>query len=132
MNKNKENKKLEEIRKNPYIVFTIALGLLSLFLIISNIYKIETEKKSENEILCSVISGTPAWAMNGKILDYGVKIPEDMSIDLVNSILIPQGIKFLYNPNCGHCEAQIDYFKEQGNWEEYKKEGLVIDCSEYW
>ena len=119
------------LQKNPYIVFTFALGLLALFLIIGNIYKIETEKKTENEVLCSVISATPAWATDGKLLKYGAVIPENQSIDLVGVSLVPNRIKFLYNPDCSACEMQIDYFKEQGTWDAYVKEGLTIDCSKY-
>jgi hypothetical protein len=122
-----------KIRKNPYIIFTFALGLLALLLIIGNITKVNAENKSEDERLCQTISGTPAWASDGKILQYGEIIPQNISIDMINGVLIPNRIKFLYNPSCTHCEAQINYFKSQNEltWEEYQKEGLVVDCSKY-
>lgn len=127
---NKEPLKIQ-MRKNPYIVWTFGLGVLVLLLIVANIVEVRTEKKIENEVLCSVISATPAWAADGKLLKYGAIIPENQSIDLVGVTLIPNGIKFLYNPDCSACEMQIDYFKEQGTWEAYVKEGLTIDCSKY-
>lgn len=100
-------------------------------MLIGNITETKTTEKNEDEILCSVISGTPAWVMDGKILKYGVVIPENKSIDLVGAGLIPDKIKFLYNPECSACEMQINYFKEQGTWDAYVKEGLTIDCSKY-
>jgi len=86
----------------------------------------------ENKLLCSIISGTPAWTTNGKVLQYGLVIPENMSIDLVGASLIPGEIKFLYSPTCSICEKQIEYFKEQNTWNQYVESGLTVDCSQYW
>ncbi len=119
-----------KLRKNPFIVTTFVLGLFVAILIFSNILENRNNIQTENEMLCSVISATPAWAVNGKLVNYGVIIPQNVSIDLVGSLLIPQDMKFLYNPFCSACQRQIDYFKEQGTWEVYQKSGLVVDCSE--
>ncbi len=120
-----------KLRKNPYIVTTFTLGLLCLLIIAGNIIENRSINKTENEILCSVISSTPAWAdSNGKIIQYGVLIPQNIPIDVVNAVLIPQRVKMLYNPSCSACQRQIDYFKEQGTWEQYQKEKLVINCKE--
>jgi len=105
------------------------LGLLCIVLIAGNIIENKTINKTKNEILCSVISATPAWAIDGKIIGYGT-FPINQSIDLVNQRLIPERIKLLYNPDCSACEAQINYIKSQGTWEDYLKEGLVVNCGE--
>lgn len=128
--KSKESKFTKKIRKNPYIVITFALGLLSIILIMGSIIENRTINKTENEILCSVIYSTPAWVnVEGKIVQYGTLIPKEISINLVNQILIPNRIKFLYLPGCSACQEQIDYIQRQGTWEDYKNEGLVVDCS---
>ena len=119
------------MRKNPWMVATIVLSILVLLIIAGNILESRQEVRSENEILCSVISATPAWAMNGMILEYGVVIPENKSIDLVGTELIPNNIKLLYQDGCSACEAQINYFKEQGTWDAYVNSGLTINCGEF-
>ena len=130
MEKAKESKLTKKLRKNPYIVTTLALGLLCIILIVGSIIENKTINKTENEILCSAISATPAWVnVEGKV-QYGVFIPTNQSIDLVNQVLIPEKIKLLYNPGCSACETQINYFKEQGTWDAYLKEGLVVNCQE--
>ena len=128
--KAQESKLTKKLRKNPYIVITFALGLLCIILIVGSITENKTINKTEDEILCSAISATPAWAVDGKIVQYGVLIPTNQSIDLVNQVLIPERIKLLYLPSCSACEAQINYFKEQGTWEDYNNEGLVVNCQE--
>lgn len=121
----------EKIRKNPYIVSTFVLVLLCIIIIIGNIIEAKTVNKTEDEILCSVIYATPAWIVDGKIVQYGVMMPQNQSIDLVNSVLIPENIKMFYNSDCSACQAQIDYFNTQleGSWEQYQKEGLAINCN---
>ena len=127
----KKNQSLDNrLRKNPYIVSTFVLLLLVVILITGNIIENRNEILTENEILCSAISATPAWAIDGKLKYYGIIISKNVSIDLVNNALIPQRMKFLYNPSCSACKRQIDYFKEQGTWEVYQKTGLTVDCSE--
>lgn len=119
-----------KMRKNPYMVATIILIIFAFILIVENITEEKDYIQSENEILCSVIYATPAWAMNGMILEYGVVIPENKSIDLVGTELIPNNIKLLYQDGCSACEAQINYFKEQGTWDAYVNSGLTVDCGE--
>ncbi len=129
--KNKETF-TDKLRNNKWMALTIVLGILVIILIIGNIMKVNKEVKSENELLCSTIKGTPAWASEGKVIAYGLAIPENMSIDLINSYLIPDRIKFLYVEGCEYCEAQINYFKTIDNsWDKYVNEGLVVNCSEY-
>lgn len=121
----------KKLRKNPYIVTTFVLGLFCIIILVGNVIDNKTLNVSENKILCSVMSATPAWASaDGKIIQYGVIIPTNQSIDLVNQIFIPEKIKLLYHPDCSACEMQINYFKEQGTWDAYLKEGLVINCAE--
>ncbi len=128
--KSKESKFTKKIRENPYIATTFALGLFCIILILGSIIEDKTINKNEDEILCSVIGATPAWAVDGKIVQYGIVIPQNISIDLVGTTLIPKKIKLLYNPECSACKAQINYFKEQGTWDAYLKEGLVINCQD--
>jgi len=127
--KDDEGNITSKIRKNPFIVTTIVLCIFCIFVVIGNVIESKNIDKTENEILCSVIFATPAWASNGKIISYGVIIPKNESIDFVNEFLIPERTKFLYNPHCSACEAQIDYFKEQGTWEAYQNEGLTVSCN---
>ncbi len=127
----KEGKVTNKLRKNPYIMTTIILIIFAFILIVENITEEKDYIQSENEILCSVIYATPAWAMNGMILEYGVVIPENKSIDLVGTELIPNNIKLLYQDGCSACEAQINHFKEQGTWDAYVNSGLTINCGDY-
>ena len=122
----------DKLRKNPYIVSTIALALFCIVITVGDIIEARSIDKTENEILCSIIYATPAWASNGKLVSYGLMTPQNISIDLVNTVLIPERVKMLYNSNCLACEKQIDYYKGQGTWEDYQKEGLTIDCSKKW
>jgi hypothetical protein len=124
----KEGKVTSKLRKNPYIMTTIILIIFAFFLIIENITEEKNYIKSENEILCSVIYATPAWAVDGRIVEYGVVILNDTSIDLVGTELIPNNITFVYQDGCSACEAQIDYFKEQGTWDAYVDSGLTLNC----
>jgi len=117
----------EKLRKNPYIVTTFVLALFCIVIIFGDIFEVKQMNKTENEILCSVVSSTPAWASEGKILAYGTRIT-NMSIDF--NPFIEERIKFLYNPSCSACQKQIEYFKELDFWENYQKEGLTINCKE--
>ena len=129
--KAKESKFTKKIRNNPYIITTFALSLLGIILIVGSVIENKPINKTEDEILCSVIYSTPAWiSADGKIVQYGVLIPINQSIDLVNQVFIPDRIKLLYNSGCSACQEQIDYLKGQGTWEDYKNEGLAINCGE--
>ena len=123
--KNKGEIIQENVRKNPYIVATFVLFLLVLVLVINNIVEANAEKTPDS-VLCDVIYSTPAWSIQGKIIGYGTVLTE---YEWVNKSLIPYEIKFLYNPYCSACQKQIEFFKEQGTWEDYVDKGLAIDCS---
>ena len=97
-----------KLRKNPYIVSTFVLLLLVVILITTSIFENRNEVLTENKILCSAIYQTPAWASEGRIVQYGVLIPQNISIDIVNEVLIKGRIKFLYNPYCSACQKQIE------------------------
>lgn len=129
--KARKEKLTKKMRKNPYIVLTFALGLLSIILIVGSIIENNTINKTENEILCSVIYETPAWVnADGKIVQYGMITPQNASFDLVNQFLIPERIKLLYNFNNPNSETQINYFKTQGTFNAYLNKGLVVNCQE--
>ena len=119
-----------KLRKNPYIVSTFVLGLFVVILLTGSIFESRNEILTENKILCSAIYQIPAWASEGKVIQYGVLSPENISIDIVNEVLIKGRIKFLYNPDCSACQKQIEFFIEQGTWEAYQKSKLTVDCSE--
>ena len=127
----KKSSTTEKLRKNPFIVCTFVLGLFAVILVAGNIIESRSEIKIGNEVLCSVIYATPAWVVDGKVIQYGVMMPQNQSIDLVNEVLIPSNIKMFYNSDCSACEAQIEYFNNQveGSWEQYQKEGLAINCN---
>ncbi|MHA1344495.1 MAG: hypothetical protein ACTSQG_10940 [Promethearchaeota archaeon] len=102
-----------KLRENPYMFATIVLSLLVLFLILYPYFE-------KNEIdLCNVISGTPAWIVDGKVLGYGYK--GNLSVDG----LINNQIEFYYRSGCGFCEKQINDFDD---WNKYKLSGLVSEC----
>ena len=129
--KAKETKFTKKLRKNPYIAITFALGLLCLIMIVGGLLEDKNIVQTEDEILCSRISATPAWVdIEGKILGYGFQAPENSSVDMVNQVLIPNKIKLIYSSKCGACEMQINYFKGQGTWEVYQSENLTINCDD--
>jgi len=104
----------DKLRENPYMFATFILGFIILYMIISPFFN------SSNEIdLCNVISGTPAWITEGKVLGYGYK--GNLSVDG----LINNQIEFYYRSGCGFCEKQINDFDD---WNKYKLSGLVSEC----
>ena len=124
----KDGKKRNDLFKFLTVLFILLIIILSL----SGILQPRKEQRDENNILCSVIYYTPAWATDGKIIMYGVAIPnENMSIDLIATELLPNNIKMLYSTDCSACKKQIEYFKTLDSWEEYNKRGLVVDCSKF-
>ena len=107
----------------------IMIGIIILLIIWNFTIKEKIKEKSEAERLCELIKGTPAWVDEyGEIKGYGYTTAKNMSIDIVNEYLIPQRIKFLYNPGCSACEKQIEYFGL--TWGDYQKSGLTINCKE--
>lgn len=120
-------------RDNPWILATFFFGVIVLFLLIGEFVTLQAKWDKQNNLnpedLCSEIQGTPAWVQNGEIIDYGYNSFGDQTIRVVNEVLIPEQIYFLYNPNCGWCKKQIEYFGK--DWDDYVNSGLAIDCMEY-
>ena len=85
---------------------------------------------SIEEQLCYNILGTPAWGdSSGKIVFSGYSDFGNFSSSEIVDNLIENQIYFLYNPNCGWCKKQIEYF---GNtWNKYLESGLVVDCTQF-
>ena len=112
---------------NPWVISTTVLSIICLILIVNTFYKETPEVLSLEQELCSSISGTPAWGdSNGNILFNGYSNFSDADPSEVVDNLVKDKIHFLYNPNCGWCKKQIEYF---GNdWERYFNSGLVVDC----
>jgi len=74
------------------------------------------------EQMCSSIRGTPSWAdSEGIIISSGYR--ETYSVE----DLIENKIYFLYNPSCGWCQKQIEYFGEA--WQKYVDSGYTVDCN---
>jgi len=72
--------------------------------------------------MCASIRGTPSWAdAEGNIIASGYR--ETYSVD----DLIEDKIYYLYNPGCGWCQKQIEYFGEA--WQKYIDSGYTVDCS---
>ena len=116
-----------KIKKNTG--WKIAAVLFAVLLIISlllfSFKKDNTEERNMTlkEKMCSSIKGTPAWAdSEGNILTYGYK--ETLLVD----DLIKDEIYFLYQPGCGWCHKQIEYFGEE--WQEYVDSDYTVDCRE--
>jgi len=136
-----ENKILEE-RVKILMFFTIIL-FITVVILSYNLYRIPKivelgiedinfiGEKTEDYIICSKMSGTPAWVMNGTIFGYGFKNFTEMnsSLNVVSEYLIPSGISFYYSSRCGWCHRQIEQFGEE-NWKQYQDAGLTVDCLE--
>lgn len=104
--------------------------ILAVFLIISIGYMFYSEYKIEQEYMdsiCSRVQGTPSWAdENGFIIGSGYTTFGNETWNVVEEVLIPNKIMFIYNSNCGWCQKQIEYFGT--TWEKYIKSGLTIKC----
>ena len=120
---------ITKLRKNPWIMSTFVLSIVLIILLVQNVsnnpprdFNVFNSKEA-----CSKISGTPAWvSTNGNILDYGYKPFKD-DPDYIVDQLIQNKVYFLYNLNCGYCDAQIKYFSL--SWIKYMDSGFAIDCS---
>ncbi len=112
-----------KMRENPWIASTLFLGILVLILMVGNFVEEDTWQKN----ICQNIRGTPSWVKDGVVFDSGYTNFGNQSLDVVNDVLIPQEIYFIYSSNCGWCEKQIDYFGT--TWGDYVDAGLTIDCS---
>ena len=112
--------------------------ILSIFLIISVGYTILTYKNYDSEPLinneslekemCTMITATPTWVNENKeIIGVGVQ-PFGNTSDIVIDALIKKEIYFLYNPGCGACEQQIEFFGD--DWVKYVDSGFTVNCNE--
>ena len=119
-------------KHNQWKRATIILGSLLIILIVYNIYTIPEYIKYIDEPnltkeMCSKINATPSWMDgNANLIGTGVQPFANDSSIVVNT-LINQSIYFLYNPNCGACENQIEFFGE--DWNRYLESGYAIDCN---
>ena len=78
--------------------------------------------------MCIKIQGTPSWASSdGEIIAAGYTNFGEVSYNVVEEVLIPNKIYFIYNPDCGWCKKQIEYFGS--TWDKYKESGFTVDCS---
>jgi len=124
--------------KNIWKRTTIILGVIVLFLIGWQIYQAEKEAPQDNSIkdirvhFCQTAQSTPSWGtINGNIVDSGYKdfyAMKNMSYDVVNEVLIPNNIFFIYHSDCGWCKKQIELFGIK--WQDYVNSGLTINCKE--
>lgn len=132
----------EKFRTNPYFVGTIVLGgmvILLLIVLFSQGQNAQKEISSWKDTICENTKATPSWFDYEGFLVYQGYIPffkeqNNKTIALANksflqSNLIDEKISFLYNDNCSWCDKQILEFKTLGFWEEYKQNGLTINCS---
>jgi hypothetical protein len=117
---------------NPWKRATGVLACLVIMFGAIMIYNIFQEMKYEKEFsspekMCSRITATPSWMdKNGNLVSTGVQNFGNSSSIIVNA-LINQTIYFLYNPSCGACKAQIEFFGQ--DWERYKESGFAVDCT---
>ncbi len=80
--------------------------------------------------LCSRLTGTPAWFIDGEIDSVGyIEFPKERMSEIVDE-LIKEEVYFVYSSNCGWCHKQIEDFWDE--WERYEQSGLTIDCLEVW
>lgn len=116
---------------NKWKTGTIVLAIAIIILIVYNLTiqpKIESNKEAKR--LCELIKYTPAWVdYQGEIIHYGyIKKPKNTTSSIIKELLIPEKIKFLYDPKCSACHEQISDFGD--NWDFYQKLGLTINCME--
>lgn len=125
ISRNEEEKKKIEEYKKPIIAIIIFFILAVLVIIFATSLNVETD-------YCSMIRGTPAWIQGEKVIGYGYKFPERYARqsfeDTVNDYLIPNEVTFVYDLKCPHCLRQIEFFKQQGSWQDYLKSGLTKEC----
>lgn len=73
--------------------------------------------------LCNNIRGTPAWVKDNQIIGYGYTELEPQN-------LVDNKVVFLYNPDCIHCQRQVEYWGED-EFNDLSAKGLAIDCTRY-
>jgi len=112
--------------------------ILLIFLIISIGYTVVTyknydsgpfaNKENINKRMCVSISATPSWINTDmELIGVGVQ-PFVNTSDIVIDALIKKEIYFLYNPGCGACEQQIEFFGD--DWVKYVDSGFTVNCNE--
>ena len=85
-------------------------------------------EESFNKRVCTMITATPSWVSENKeLLAVGVQ-PFGNTSDIIIDALIQQKIYFVYNPNCGACEKQIEFFGD--DWVKYIDSGFTVNCDE--
>jgi len=123
----------EAMRKNPWILSTLILGILVLLLIAGSFFKADREIGAlvTPEVLCSKAPGTPSWFdWRGDLIDSGYK---PMAFEGRNDSqgivadLIYRKVYFVYSSQCGWCQKQIEWFGEE-QWKQYQDSGFTIDC----
>ena len=124
------------IKKKKFNIWKRLTIILSIFFIVSVGYSVVTYKNYDsgpfvnedniNKRMCSSISVTPSWMSDMKLVGTGIQ-PFGNTSDIIIDALIQQKIYFLYNPNCGACAKQIEFFGD--DWERYNESKFAIDCS---
>jgi len=123
----------EQMRKNPWILSTLVLGIFVLILIAGSFFsaKVEIEKLTSKEALCKKVEGTPSWFdWRGDLVDSGympITIDNRNNSRGVVDMLIMSKIYFVYSSQCSWCLKQIEWFGEE-QWKQYQDSGFTIDC----
>jgi len=106
---------------NYYVSPRIVIGTNDLDLIAKN---------TEQYLVCSSLTGTPAWVKNGTVFNYGYTnfTAINSSMNAVDEYLIPGRISFYYSSKCGWCHKQIQDFGD--DWIKYQEAELTVDCYE--
>lgn len=118
--------------KVGFFVLLAAIILMGIFFYYQATKEVEVPQPKDIKVhFCEILQGTPSWGnFQGEIFDRGYKDFHAMankSYDVVNEVLIPDQIFFIYHPDCGWCQKQIEEFGD--NWEDYVNSGLTVDCS---
>jgi len=128
---------ISQMRKNPFIPATIILSIVCLCLIGANLLPnleesiLPAKNPNPADYFCNKTTSTPSWGdINGNIIDVGYKnfsiLFGNQSVDIVNEFLIPNKVFFIYNPGCGWCQKQIEYFGL--TWQDYVNSGFTVVC----
>jgi len=122
---NKQKKKENKWRTGTLILIGV-IGIL----LINGVYIAKKESNKElvdwEEKICNEIKYTPSWATQSEgVIRTGYL---DFKENATEEVLIPFGIYFIYNSNCGACHKQIEDFGE--DWEKYVESGHTINCAE--
>ncbi len=116
------------LRNKLIIIFGIVIIIAVVSgLVIYDPFSITVEENI-NKRMCSSITATPSW-MNDNMDLIGVGVqPFGNTSEVVIDALIKKEIYFLYNPDCGACEQQIQFFSD--DWARYVDSGFAVNCNE--